>query len=461
MALLLPSPASVDGKFVVTPELFIVPDPTEPLLYAPLKGLIFRVQPALVNRLMAAVESELPLQLADPALARLLNKLGLLDQASAPLHMPSRPVNDRFEPTGVILLVTTICNLRCQYCYADAGDYDPQLFNRTVARAGIRLVVDNAARLGEPTAHVAFHGGGEPTQDFRLIREAVAFAKEYALESTGGTVSIETSLVTNGVVSPKKAQWLAENITSVQVSLDGPAHLHDMQRPLQDGQSTHARVVATAKLLESRVPDMMIKSTISRSTVHHMAEIAEFMCETFDLPRFHFGPVLSAGRGRGDAFGQPDIEDFIQGYIEAQAVADRYGREIVVSGALTTFPKVRATYCGVTDPNFALNINGAVTGCYEVIYEDDPRAHRFHYGRYVQETDSFEIDHSRLVGLRAHDVTQIPKCQNCFAKWHCAGDCQARWYNSADGSDEDGIDVRCEVNRALIRRELYRLVNAG
>lgn len=461
MSVKLPAPAAVDGLFVITPELFVVPDAERPLLYAPLKGLVFSVKPALVERLRAATATTEALETFDPALCRLLNQLGLLDDASSPLYMPPRPVHDRFEPTGVILLVTTVCNLRCHYCYADAGDYEPQLFDRDVARAGIRLAIDNAARRGEPRAHVAFHGGGEPTQDFRLIREAIAFAREYAESTTGGSVSIETSLVTNGVLSQKKAQWLAENITSVQVSLDGPQHLHDMQRPLQDGSSTHARVVDTAKLLEANVPDMMIKSTISRATVGHMAEIAEFMCETFDLPRFHFGPVLSAGRGRGDAFGQPDVDDFVAGYIEAQAVADRYGREIVVSGALTTFPKVRATYCGVTDPNFAINVNGSVTGCYEVIYEDDPRSDRFHYGRYVPETGEFEIDRARLLQLRGHDVTKIPKCQNCFAKWHCAGDCQARWYNSADGSDEEGIDVRCEVNRSLIRRELYRLVESS
>lgn len=346
----LPAPSTVKGRFVVTPELFVVPDPDRPLLYAPLKGLAFAVKPALVERLQLAIASGGALNEQDPALCRLLNQLGLLDPAEAPLYMPSRRVHNRFEPTGVILLVTTVCNLRCTYCYADAGDYAPQLFNREVAQAGIRLVVDNAHRLGERRAHIAFHGGGEPTQDFRLIREAVGFARRYAETTMAGAVGIETSLVTNGVVSEKKAHWLAENITSVQVSLDGPQHLHDLQRPLQDGSSTHARAVRTAKLLEARVPDMMIKSTISRATVGHMAEIARFMCDTFGLPRFHFGPVLSAGRGRGEAFGQPDVEDFVEGYLQAQAVADEYGREIVVSGALTTFPKVRATYCGVTDP---------------------------------------------------------------------------------------------------------------
>lgn len=457
----LPTPRPVSGRFVVTPELFVVPDNRQPLLYAPLKGLIFRVRPALVERLGRALGAGADIGDVDPALCVLLDRLGLLDPAGRPLHMPPRAVHDRFEPTGVILLVTTICNLRCTYCYADAGDYEPQLFNRTVAEAGIRLVIDNAVHLGEDRAHVAFHGGGEPTADFAMIQHATEIARRHARAAGGDALQVETSLVTNGVMSDAKAAWLAENISSVQVSLDGPADVHDAQRPRAGGSGTHARVVRTAKMLEAAVPDMMIKSTISRASVSRMADIARFLCETFDLPRFHMGPVLSAGRGKSDAFGQPDVEEFVEGYQRAQEVADGYGREIVVSGALTTFPKVRATYCGVTDPNFALNVNGSVTGCYEVIYEDDPRSHRFHYGRYDPATGGFSIDTAAMMRLRGHDVTRIRKCRNCFAKWHCAGDCQARWYDSSDGSDEAGVDVRCEVNRALIRRELYRLAGSG
>jgi radical SAM protein with 4Fe4S-binding SPASM domain len=67
------------------------------------------------------------------------------------------------------------------------------------------------------------------------------------------------------------------------------------------------------------------------------------------------------------------------------------------------------------------------------------------------------IDLERIRNLRAADVTSFDKCTDCFAKYHCAGDCQARW---AEGDmAADSVDVRCELNKMLIGRELRLLVD--
>ena len=186
-----------------------------------------------------------------------------------------------------------------------------------------------------------------------------------------------------------------------------------------------------------------------------MGEIAEFMCTNFDIPRFHLGPVLSEGRGRSRAFGQPDGEDFFRGYLAAESVANQHGKTIVVSGAQAAFPALRTTYCGVTDPNFAVNVNGSVTSCYEVIYEDDPKAHEYHYGRFDPQRGEFVFDQERIAALQTSDVNAFEKCRDCFAKYHCAGDCRARWHPG----QSDLEDIRCEVSRRLIERELRKLVS--
>jgi uncharacterized protein len=213
--------------------------------------------------------------------------------------------------------------------------------------------------------------------------------------------------------------------------------------------------------LSGRVPDLMIKSTISRATVGRMSEIARYMCESFDLERFHFGPVLGTGRGRSMLFGEPDADEFVRNYYKAQRIADEFGRTIVVSGALSTFPNVRRTFCGVTDPNFSLTSDGHISSCYEIMYDDDLRAPHAFYGRYNREERTFEVDGRRIAKLRLHDVNSIDKCQDCFAKWQCAGDCQARWWNSQTGDVETGTDVRCEINRTLIRDQLLNVVSTS
>lgn len=446
-----------EGRLRLTPEIALVPSPGAPLIYAPIKGRLLRADPRLTDRILAARTTTEALDLVDPVLAQVAEALGLTDPLENPTRMPSRPIPDTFQPTGVILLVTARCNLRCRYCYADAGDHSPTQFPHQVAEAAIRFAVDNALALGEDRVHLSFHGGGEPTLDMALVRHCVEFARTTCRDRAGRGLQVVSGMVTNGYVSKATADWIAENMESVQVSLDGPRAVQDRQRPVQNGTGSHQRVVDTILRLQGRVPDLLIKSTISTSSVSVMAEIAEFMCTTFEIPRFHFGPVLSAGRGISEEFGQPGATDFFKGYLAAQEVADRYGRTIVVSGAQAAFPKLRETYCGVTDPNFAVNMNGSVTSCYEIIYEDDPNAHQYHYGNYDPVADAFVFDHDRIRAKQAGDVKSFPKCANCFAKLHCAGDCHVRWITGPQ--DDVAGDVRCELNRLLIAHELHKLLD--
>ncbi|OFS28257.1 hypothetical protein HMPREF3086_01495 [Dietzia sp. HMSC21D01] len=358
-------------------------------------------------------------------------------------------------------MVTAACNLRCEYCYADAGDYPVNLYDRQMARDAAKLVVDNAAEQGAPTAYLNFHGGGEPTLDFDLIQSTVEWAREYAASTYGAGLHVSASMVTNGLIANAKAEWIADNMDSVQVSHDGPAAVHDLQRPTLKGGSSYDRVREVIELLSGRVPDLMIKATISRAAVRSMPEIARYLCESFDLSRFHLGPVLGTGRGRSTIFGEPDAQEFVEMYYKAQAIADEYGKQIIVSGALNTFPNIRRTFCGVTDPNFSLTADGHISSCYEIMYDDDLRAPHAYYGRYDRATRTFEVDGHRIAKLRQHDINHVEKCRDCFAKWQCAGDCQARWYNSQTGDLETGVDVRCDINRTLIRDRLLEIVSVS
>ena len=149
-----------EGRLRLTPELSVVPGPGAPLIYAPLKGLIFRADPRLVDRIVAAQAAQAALDIVDPALAEVAEALGIADPIDSPTLMPVRPVTTTFQPTGVILLVTARCNLRCRYCYADAGDHAPTQFPRQVAEAAIRLAVDNALTLGEGEMHLSIVARG-------------------------------------------------------------------------------------------------------------------------------------------------------------------------------------------------------------------------------------------------------------------------------------------------------------
>jgi uncharacterized protein len=442
----------------VTSELFAIPQADRYIIYAPLKGTALYANRALALKLARMKSHSVAATTLDDGLLRDLLKWGLLEAKDQP-SFPLPPVAaETYEPTDLVILTTSFCNFRCRYCYASAGERPVQFvqkpFDPRMAHAAIRLVVENALAQGKEECNLSFHGGGEPTTAFSFIKDCVEFARSLG----GDRLRILPSIVTNGYLSPRQAEWFAANMHSIQVSLDGPPDIQNDQRPLASGRGSFDRVVKTIHFFEDQsVPYLILKATISSRHVRRMAEITQFFCENFRLKRFHLGPVMDAGRSVHTGYREPDVENFLAGIEEARAVAASYGRSIVVSLALETFPRVRYSFCGLTAPNFAVTMEGRVTGCYEVIYKDDERSPLFHYGEYDSASDRFILQAEKVRQLQSRDITHLPKCQNCFARWQCGGDCQARWYDETTGQElQKWPDFRCQVNRELIKRELVR-----
>jgi uncharacterized protein len=441
------------NNLVLTPELFVIPNKHQYIIYAPLKGIIASVNQATVKWLAGYPNS---ISESTKLIYHRFIELGLLE----PLGTTKFPVtfdeNQPFQPTDVILLSTTHCNFRCVYCYASAGTRNEK-FKPEVARSAIRLVVKNAIAQSKTTVNLAFHGGGEPTTSLSFVKQCVAYAKDIA----GGQVDIQPSIVTNGYLTEQQIDWLAHNMNSIQVSLDGPDFIQNEQRPLVNGKETFNRVCNTIhKFEQASVPNLLIKATISNKHVSDMPVIAEFFCKTFKTHRFHFGPLMEAGRSIETGYHEPDALEFVNYAEQAQQVAQLYNREIVVSLAQNTFPKIRLAFCGFTDPNFAVTVEGRVTGCYEVLYADDPRSNHTHFGQYLEEKDSFIFDENIINEMRSRIVPTLSRCKNCFAKWQCGGDCHMRLFDQVTG--EEIIrpqDFRCQVNRELVRRKIIRSIN--
>lgn len=444
---------SVSNQLVVTPELFVIPDGNRFLVYAPLKGVVVCANKAAVQWL-ARYQAHSD-ELSQSTLYQRFAKLGLLE-APGTTRIPSLPTEEPFQPTDVIILTTTFCNFRCVYCYASAG-IRQEHFKPEVARAAIRLAVENAIIQDKAITNLAFHGGGEPTTALSFIKQCVTYAQELA----AGRVEVQSSIVTNGYLNRRQIEWLAQNMHAIQVSLDGPPAIHDEQRPLVNGRATFDRVCHTIQQLErASVPNLIIKATISSQHVQDMPAIAEFFCKTFTSRRFHFGPLMEAGRSLETGYHEPTAAEYVAYAEEAQQVARSYDREIVVSLAQNTFPKLRLAFCGFTDPNFAVTVEGYVTGCYEILYADDVRARHAHFGRYLPERDIFVFDETRIQAMRRRLVPTLERCKNCFAKWQCGGDCHIRMFDQQTGDETTRqLDFRCQVNRELLRRQLIRAID--
>jgi uncharacterized protein len=158
------------------------------------------------------------------------------------------------QPISQLLVkVATRCNIDCSYCYwfRDAAVYEkPKLMSAIVLRQLLRRIEEHVTRYALVDFPIVLHGG-EPLlwgiENFHHMAEAC----EGIASRTGCAIPI--AVTTNGVLIDD--DWLdcfeARRI-SVAISLDGPAHIHDIHRRTFQGTGTHAAVERAARMLVSR-----------------------------------------------------------------------------------------------------------------------------------------------------------------------------------------------------------------
>lgn len=80
-----------------------------------------------------------------------------------------------------VLLMTNQCQLRCVYCYAAAGELPHEALTTEQGRAAIDIVCQNAITLHQPQFEISFHGGGEPTFAWQVLKECATYARQKPL----------------------------------------------------------------------------------------------------------------------------------------------------------------------------------------------------------------------------------------------------------------------------------------
>ena len=189
--------------------------------------------------------------------SRILDPISLLHQVDRGAAMSaddSDSATFQDQPiTQLLVKVATRCNIDCSYCYwfRDAAVYNkPKLMSADVLHQLLQRIEQHVARYSLVDFPIILHGG-EPllwgVENFHRFAEAC----EGISSRTG--CEIPVAVTTNGVLIDD--EWLdcfeTRNI-SVAISIDGPAHIHDIHRRTFQGTGTHAAVERAARMLVSR-----------------------------------------------------------------------------------------------------------------------------------------------------------------------------------------------------------------
>lgn len=271
--------------------------------------------------------------------------------------------------------------------------------------------------------------GGEPTLCWNELQRAIELSSELSFKY--GIECIK-SIVTNGLMSLDKAEYLVDNFDNIYISFDGPKDIFMQQRVPNGGESTYEQIFKVAKYIYKNFKKLQFKVTITKNSINRIDEIMNF----FNL-EFPFTPQLY----------QPcmlDKKDEM--YVDFGEFLDKY------MSAYSKNPLYRFTYNSIfkkVPSNKFCNLsirrvvypNGRVLGCHRcnICDDNDLVLNNFTVGEYKE--GKIFLNRDKLDNII---VNNIEDCAQCFAKYHCAGGCPTtKLYKGID------IDKKIDYCKAI------------
>jgi uncharacterized protein len=435
-------------------EIFVIPlEEKKYLVYAPLRKAAFVGNATTVN-FLADLKDGVYRAEADTggATSEFLRRLEIVDAGLE--TEPNFDCEGDPCPTSVSLFLTSACNLRCTYCYASAGDTAKESMTLDVARRGIDFVVANAVKQKATMVEINYHGGGEPTVNWRTLTNSLNYARKKTQEAG---LTLTASTATNGMLTDRQIDWITANLQGSSVSCDGMPEAQDRHRIRPSGRGSSARVMHTIRRFDEAGFNYGIRMTATAELIPFMPDSVDYIFSNFRTNSVQIEPAYQIGRYADQP--SAETEAFLVAFRESQRRAKKYGKQITYSGARVGV--LTNHFCAASQDSFALLPDGVVSSCFEACSHSNPYASVFLYGQ-PDETEGYRFDMERLGVLRRQGVQRREHCRECFAKWTCAGDCFHKAVVINDGVKEFAGAGRCHINRELTKDQILdRIAEAG
>lgn len=440
-------------EYQVTCDLFTIPlADDKAILYAPRVGFICEANSDVLN-LLASI-NELKQDRLNAKQKYVLNQLVTNGVLNGSQELDIKKYNPgKYAPTTVTLFPTNQCNLRCIYCYASAGECKPLDMEWHYAESAITTIIRNAINVGINNITVGFHGGGEPLLRWNFIKEVVHYAEQ---ECHNNKLKLTTYAATNGLLSEKQLDWITKHFSNLNISFDGLPRVQDHNRPLPNGEGSYKFIEKTLKFLDKKGFSYGIRSTFSDYNVDLMEESYDFIVSNFNPRTIHFEPVFNCGRCKTSNKFDINLEKFAQSFQEIEAKHRNNKTRFIYSGCRVE--TLTNSFCGVARDSFTITPEGFITSCFEITTSDDPRSEYLYYGK-IDKEGNVVIDENRRKYLHNLTVENLAYCKDCFAKWHCAGDCVAK-IGHGEFYGERGHD-RCILNRQMMKDRLVSILKTN
>lgn len=337
------------------------------------------------------------------------------------------------EFTALHILVASLrCEHSCPYCQVSRQSSDKAAYDMNWETASLAL--DSAFRSPSQNIKIEFQGG-EPLLNFDLIEEVVRAAQvrnQAEGKNLGFVIATNLALLDDRVIDFCRA-----NDVYISTSLDGPADLHNKNRPRPGRNSWELATAGIQRVREElgvdRVSALM---TTTRSSLGRVKEIIDVYVEQ-GLTSLFLRPLSPYGFAiKTKSFAAYDVERWLPFYEEGLDYIielNRAGIPMVEQYAAIILKKMLTN----DDPGYVDLTSPAGIGIGAIVYNYDGDVYTSDEGRMLAEMgdktfrlgnlheDSYEeimLSDALLQPLDESFAQSAPMCQDCAFEPYCGAD---------------------------------------
>ena len=336
------------------------------------------------------------------------------------------------------------CNLACQYCFAEEGEYHGRraLMSFEVGKKALDFLIANSGN--RRNLEVDFFGG-EPLMNWEVVKQLVEYGRSKEKEYNK---NFRFTMTTNGVLlNDEIMEYCNREMSNVVLSLDGRKEVNDKMRPFRGGKgSFHLIVPKFQKFAEMRGDrDYYVRGTFTRHNLDFSKDVMEFA--DLGFRSMSIEPVVAKPEEEY-AIREEDLPQIMEEY---DHLAEEYIKRKKEGRGFNFFhfnidlnqgPCVakRLSGCGSGTEYLAVTPWGDLYPCHQFVGQEE-----FLLGNVDTGVTNERIrDEFKLCNVYAKD-----KCRDCFARFYCSGGCAANSYNF-HGSITDAYDIGCAMQKKRI-----------
>lgn len=336
------------------------------------------------------------------------------------------------------------CNLACQYCFAEEGEYHGRraLMSFEVGKKALDFLIANSGN--RRNLEVDFFGG-EPLMNWEVVKELVEYGRSKEKEYNK---NFRFTMTTNGVLlNDEIMDYCNREMSNVVLSLDGRKEVNDKMRPFRGGKGSFDLIVPKfQKFAEMRGDrDYYVRGTFTRHNLDFSKDVTEFA--DLGFRSMSIEPVVAKPEEEY-AIREEDLPQIMEEY---DHLAEEYIKRKKEGRGFNFFhfnidlnqgPCVakRLSGCGSGTEYLAVTPWGDLYPCHQFVGQEE-----FLLGNVDTGVTNERIrDEFKLCNVYAKD-----KCRDCFARFYCSGGCAANSYNF-HGSITDAYDIGCAMQKKRI-----------